>query len=63
MYHTSGGNGGEVFLEITKVGECVAVKAGRTGITGIRTAGSVIFPNNNYNDGLGEEFSRKKIIF
>ena len=30
-------------------------------MTGIRTAGSLMFLDNNYNGGLGEEFSKKKI--
>ena len=32
------------------------------GITGVRTAGSLIFLGNNNNDGLGEEFSRIALI-
>ena len=36
---------------------------GRKGITGIRTAGSLMYLGNNNNDGLGEEFTRKKKIF
>ena len=34
----------------------------KRGITGIRTAGSFMFLDKNNNDGLGEKFSRKKII-
>ena len=30
------------------------------GITGV--TGSLMFVDNNHNDGLGEEFSRNKII-
>ena len=41
------------------MGGCI----GRTnGITGIRTAGSLMFLDNIINDVLGEEFSGKKII-
>ena len=36
-------------------------RRGMIGITGIRTAGSVTFLDNN--NGLGEEFSRNKIIY
>ena len=48
-----------------RLGEGVTEKAGgggcrgRAGITGVRTAGSVMFLDNNKNDGLGED---KKII-
>ena len=51
------------------LGESVAVKAeegggcrGRKGVTGVRTAGSLMFLGSNNNYGLGGEFSRHKII-
>ena len=67
--YTSWGTGGGVILEITKVGrgwngesEAGGFRGREKGITGVRTVGSVMFLANKNNVGLGEEFSRKKII-
>ena len=57
-----------MFSEIKRFDEGVKVFAGRGegfkgekgGITGVRTAGSLMFLDKQSNDGLGEEFSRRK---
>ena len=59
-----------MFSEVTRLDKGVKVIAGRgegfcgrkIGITGVRTACSLMFLDNENNDDLEEEFIRRKII-